>query len=258
MTSPRNPNQIPSMNSRYTHITALTCALFLGSAALSHAVVLISEDFSYSDGGLNGQNGGTGFSGGWTSTTDVSGGVATGNASSTRNFASSLGISGDIWVSFDWGYTTAPTENGSFGGLTFYAGGDEKQLIGNTWPGSGHDQWGTNGATLSLVSNVGMKTGVAKITLGGAGANNDMIQVWVGATGSPVDVSGAALLTATGRDLENLDAIRINGQDFGGNPGQGFDNLLIGTTMADVDAVPEPSAALLGGLGLFGLFRRRR
>jgi len=248
------------MKIKNTHLAALACVSLIASAAMSQAAVIISEDFSYSNGSLNSQNGGTGFSGAWTSSTNVSGGVATGNAGSTRNFSASLGTMGTIWVSFDWGYTSTPTQAASFGGLTFYAAGNEKQLIGNTWPDpASHSVWGTNGTSVSSESSVGgMKTGVAKITLGGAGANNDMIEVWVGATGSPVDVSGAALLTATGRDLENLDSIRINGQDFVGDPGQSFDNLLIGTTMLDVDAIPEPSAALLGGLGLLALLRRRR
>lgn len=212
-----------------------------GTDSPLQGAVIVAEDFSYANGGLNGQNGGTGFSGGWSSSTNVSDGVATGNSGSTRTFASSLGTTGTIWVSFDWGYTSAPTENLSFGGLTFYSGTNERQLIGNVWPVSGHDKWGTNGATLSLVSSVGMKTCVAKITLGGAGANNDMIQVWVGGAGSPVDVSGTALLMASGRDLENLDGIRINGRDFGGDPGQAFDNLLIGKTAADVDATDSIS-----------------
>lgn len=240
-----------------TPLTALTCAALLGSAALSQAAVIVSENFTYADGALNGQSGGTGFSNAWTSTTNVVGGVATGNAGSTRSFtATPFASSGTLWVSFDWGYASAPTESGSYGGLTFYNGGSEKQLIGNTWPGTGHDKWGTNGATISLVSSVGVKTGVAKITLG-AGATS-MIEVWVGATGSPVDVSGPALLTATGRELAGVDGIRILGQDFGGDPGQSIDNLVIGTTMGDVPAIPEPSTALLGALGMLALLRRKR
>lgn len=37
-----------------------------------------------------------------------------------------------------------------------------------------------------------------------------------------------------------------------------FDDFRIGTTYADMSAVPEPSVSLLGGLGLLGLLRRRR
>jgi hypothetical protein len=99
-----------------------------------------------------------------------------------------------------------------------------------------------------------MKTAVAKLDLG-AGT----VSLWLGATGSPVDVSGTAVATASGLNLANLQGIRINGADFGGTGvAQSFDNLIIGTTMFDVDAIPEPSSALLGGLGLLALLRRRR
>jgi autotransporter-associated beta strand protein len=68
-------------------LAALTWASILGSAALSRADVIVSEDFSYADGGVNGQTGGTGFSNAWTSSTDVTDGVSTGNSASTRSLA---------------------------------------------------------------------------------------------------------------------------------------------------------------------------
>jgi hypothetical protein len=242
----------------------LTCVSLLASAAMSNAAVIIADNFSYADGGLGGQNGGTGFgSNVWfQTTTNVSGGVAggTGDSSARRNFAASLGTTGTIWVSFDWGNSAKPTENGSYGGLTFYetqADSDANQrfLIGNTWPGSGHDVWRLTNATPTVELNyTGMKTAVAKLDLG-AGT----VSLWLGATGSPVDVSGTAVATASGLNLANLQGIRINGADFGGTGvAQSFDNLIIGTTMFDVDAIPEPSSALLGGLGLLALLRRRR
>ena len=97
-----------------------------------------------------------------------------------------------------------------------------------------------------------MKTAVARITLGASTAD-DTLELWVGATGSPVNVSGAAMVTGNSLELGDVDRIRIMG-----NNAQTFDNLVIGTTMADVDAIPEPSAALLGGLGMLALLRRRR
>jgi hypothetical protein len=161
-------------------------------------------------------------------------------------------------VSFDWGNSAKPTEDGSYGGLTFYIGESEKFLIGNTWPTVGHDKWSMNGVSPTMELNYsGMKTAVARITLG-AGATST-VDLWVGATDSPVDVSGAALASVTGRELAGVDGIRINGNDFGGGGNnQSFDNLLIGTTVADVDAIPEPSAAFLGGLGMLCLLPRRR
>ena len=93
-----------------------------------------------------------------------------------------------------------------------------------------------NGASATTEPNHGgMKTGVAKITLGAG--ETSTVELWVGPTGSPVDVSAAPMATATGRDLDGVDSIRIMGSSFDANINQSFDNLLIGTTVADVDAI---------------------
>jgi hypothetical protein len=246
------------MKKKTNPLAALTCASLLVSAALSQGAIIIAEDFSYGNGGLAGNNGGTGFSQAWQTTgLNVSTGVATGNESARRDFNDNeFGSAGTIWLSFDFGFSGAPAENGSYGGLTFYTNGSENFLIGNTWPTVGHNYWGMNGASVSSESIVGMKTAVARIQLG-TGASS-IVDLWVGATGSPVDVSGPALLTSTGRDLDGVNGIRINGQDFVNGTSQSFDNLIIATTMGEVDAIPEPSATLLGGLGMLALLRRRR
>lgn len=226
------------MKVKNTRLALLSCAAFL--VLPSQATLLVSEDFSYADGGLSGQNGGAGFSGAWTSSTNVTGGVVTGNSPSSRSLSTPFPSSGTIWISFDWGNSTKPSENGSYGGLTFFIGGGEKFLIGNTWPGAGHDVWQMNSAPQTSVPNYpSMQTAVAKITLGeGAGSN---VELWVGPVGSPVDVSGPPLSTVTGRELAGVDGLRINGADFGGSGNaQSFDNLLIGTTVSDVDATDAP------------------
>lgn len=238
------------------NLAALACASLLGSAALSQADVIVSEDFnSYADGALAGAGGGAGFSNAWSSGVNVGGGVVGGNAPSTRSFTTTpFGNTGTLWVSFDWGFDSAPSENASYGGLTFYAGvgagggtydnTTERFLIGNTWPAPAtHGVWRMSGGGTTAELNYGMKTAVAKITLG-AGATST-VELWVGPTGSPVDVSGAALATVTNANLEGVDGIRIMGTDFGpgfggGGPNQAFDNLLIGTTIADVDATDTP------------------
>jgi hypothetical protein len=244
------------------YLATRICASLLASAALSHAAIIVSEDFNYADGSLNGQNGGTGFSGSWSSTTNVTGGVAVGTEPSFRSFSTVFADSGTIWISFDWGYSAKPSEGNSYGGLTFYEGGfgpgTERFLIGNTWPGSGHDLWQMNGnssPTVELNYPV-MQTGVAKITLGTG--SNSTVELWVGPTGSPVDVTGPAMATATGRDLAGVDGIRINGHDFGFSNPQSFDNLIIGTSITDIDAIPEPSTALLSGLTMLAILRRKR
>ncbi len=221
--------------------TALTFASLLGLASLLQASVLVSEDFSYTNGALSGKNGGTGFSNAWSNSGfNVAAGVASADTEALRSFtAHTFGNSGTIWISYDWGYAAKPSENSSYGGLTFFAGGSERFLIGNPWPGSGHDKWQMNGSSQSSEINYGgMKTAVAKITLG-AGATST-VELWVGPTGSPVNVSGAPIATATGRNLEGVDGIRIGGNDFGADNPQSFDHLLIGTTAADVDATSPP------------------
>ena len=223
----------------------ITCSSLLGSASVSQADVIVSEDFTYADGALSGASGGTGFSGGWSSSDNVAGGVSTGADPSTRSLSAPFPSSGILWVSFDWAYATQPSEANSYGGLTFYMGGSEKFLIGNTWPVVGHDLWRMNGSGSTGVTNYGsMKTGVAKITLG-EGATST-VELWVGPAGSPVDVSGPALATASDRELAGVDGIRIGGGDFGSSNPQSFDNLLIGTTVADVDASDIPPLVALG------------
>jgi len=259
------------MKPKNTHLAALTFASLIGSAALSQATVLWQLDFnSYADGTVLTTGNpavGPGFPGNWfagSGTVTVTGGVAQGSGSVHADlgntFSATVGSTGTLWVSFDWGHDTSTAS--TFGGLTFFNhvwdGGSvfsEKGLIGNTWDQA---NWSLNQGDMSSadgiqtsISSIGMKTGVVRITLGGSG--NSIIDLWVAATGSPVDVSGTPMATSTGLNFSEANNIRI----MGGND-QKFDNLIIGTTMASVGAIPEPSAALLGGLGLLCLLRRRR
>ena len=167
------------------NLAVVALASLLGSAALSQAAVIISESFTYADGGLNGQNGGTGFSNAWTSSVNVGSGLVGGNAPSTRSFTgNTFSNSGTLWVSFDWGYSSTPTQDGSYGGLTFYAGASERFLIGNTWPNPlSHDMWRMSNGGNTSIANVGMKTGVAKITLGTGSTST--VELWVGSVGTP-------------------------------------------------------------------------
>lgn len=83
---------------------ALTCTSLLGSAVLSRAEVIASEDFTYADGALTGKDGGKGFNNAWSSTVNVTGGVPTGNDASTRSLATPFPSNGTPWASFDWGF----------------------------------------------------------------------------------------------------------------------------------------------------------
>lgn len=236
------------MKLKNTHFVALSCAAFLGSTTLSQAGVLVSEDFSYGDGGLNGQNGGTGFGGNvwFAANSSVSGGVAVGgqggwDQAQKRNFAATLGDSAGatatVWVRFDWGHSAQVGAGSGYGGLTFYTGtsdgGSENFLFGNPWSGTAIDgEWnisGGSGDRNTGISSFGMKSGVAKFDLG-AGT----VSLWVGAAGSTIDVSAPADASVSGVSLAGIQGIRING--YNGSASQSFDNLIIGTTLADVNA----------------------
>lgn len=239
-----------------TPLTALTCAALLGSAAPSQAAVIWHQNFNgYADGtelNTGGNTTPTGFGGNWYSGSGqitVNGGVAQGSGYSFADLNNTLGnttvgSTGTLWLAFDWQHVSSNTGD-VWGGLTFYEGNStEKGKIGNDW---NNPNWSGTG-----VSNIGMKTGVAKITLSDVGT--ETVQLWVGAVGpGAIDVGVAAMQTITGWELSSVNNIRILG-----NNDQQFDNFVIATTMAEVGAIPEPGAALLGGLGMLALLRRKR
>jgi autotransporter-associated beta strand protein len=226
---------------------ALTCAALLGYAAAAQAGVIIQDHFDYANGGLGGRGGGIGFGiNVWFhSNSSVSDGVAVGggHSSAKRNFATSLGTTGTVWVRFDWGNSEAPAANHSYGGLTFYNGtsdgGTESFLIGNPWTSApASAQWnissGSGSPNTATPNHPSMKSGVAKLDLS-AGT----VRLWVGAPGTTMDVSETPDAEVSGLNLANIQGIRING--FSGNSAsQSFDNLTIGSAMADVDAIDGP------------------
>jgi hypothetical protein len=238
----------------------LTCVSLLASAAMSNAAVLWSNTFDGDNADVQYDSVGPGWPGNFfdqqgaavsiTSGVMTTTGFAAIKADTNTTFSATVGPTGTIWLSFDWGQVTAQS---SWGGIAFFKNAnDEISEIGKIGNTDNAGFWNTGNATpTSTVSTQGMQTGVARIVLGGAG--NSTVDLWVGATGSPVNVSGAALATATNMNLSDTRYFRFMGGDA-----QTLDNFVVGTTMFDVDAIPEPSSALLGGLGLLALLRRRR
>lgn len=120
---------------------------------------------------------------------------------------------------------------------------------------------GLNYPTSSLTLGNGVHLIIGKLDFNVSGSN-DSITLWV----NPTDVSGGEgsltpYLTVGGVNLTStgLNTIRpFAGQtsDTFNAVNGNFDEIRVGSSFASV--IPEPSTALLGGLGLLALLRRRR
>lgn len=138
---------------------------------------------------------------------------------------------------------------------------NEWSLIPN---GSGNDR---TLVTQSGVPYNNLEWVVIKINHNGVGVDDDAF-MWLSPNPGAEPLEGTANVTYLGSvkgdgslDYSELTYLRqFIGDNSGGRPaGQlAIDEFRIGTTFADMSAVPEPSVALLGGLSLLGLLRRRR
>lgn len=143
------------------------------------------------------------------------------------------GTNGDAARAFDIGIT----ENGALDGNEFGFGVNDNYGVGTS------QELGSANASVNLF--------VVKFDLSAAAAS-DSVTVWLNPTlGGVGDPSGG--VTATGKDLV-WDTLMLS--DYDGNSAS-WDEIRWGTDFNSV-TVPEPGAALLGGLGVLSLLRRRR
>jgi hypothetical protein len=234
--------------------TAAVICLLLIAAPKAGAAILASDDFSAAGSG-------TGWAAGSAWGTTVAGGISTwGNTN--RNFAAPIdpNAHGKIYIAFDYAQT-APGDGSQWGGGAFFegqnAGGDETFFVGN--PGQ------FNNIGLDLKQGGTLDSGVAhnatthriitEIDLT-AGGTNATYKIWVDSN----NVSAPTAMTSITNDPFDApwQSLRLGGD---GATTSTTDNLVIGTTFAEVGLVPEPATlGLLGVLGLmqFGVPRRRR
>jgi hypothetical protein len=103
-------------------------------------------------------------------------------------------------------------------------------------------------------NNSGVNLFVAKFVFSTT-TNADSVTVWQNPdlTGSG-DLTGGTTLTGFDMAFDRISMAAFNG------PATSWDEVRIGTSVDDIRlvVVPEPSAALLGGLGVLALLRRRR
>ena len=249
-------------------------AMLIGSNVPAALIAFDSFEYDAGTDNLNGKNGGFGFTAGWSGTAGVQEVRTPGSnypnlftlgnkafiSASNQNFrtltSGNVGA-GDstVWISFIG--QRVGVNNIRFFGLSFYEGdvntsANERFTIGENSNNS-NDQWGahfTSAGTPRLdVAGTSVTTEsllLARIDYHSAA--NDDFYLWVNpdlSAGEPT--TGTAGASSVG--LQNLAFDRLSiraGTLNGGNIGEAnYDEIRIGSTFADLLAVPEPSSLLL-------------
>ena len=160
------------------------------------------------------------------------------------------------------------TNENYYAGLQLWEGGNERLGVGNAWGPYAYSAFATAGSDVDLhsaMSETGQvwqlvrasdtTTLVFKVEYVNGG--NDNISVWLNPDlGLSEAAQNSALLT-TFQANATFDEVRL--REGGGGSGWTFSNIAIATSGTDTGFfIPEASSALLGGLGVLVLTRRRR
>lgn len=168
--------------------------------------------------------------------------------------------------------SNSTTEN-YYAGMSFYDGGAENLGVGNGWDPYAYSAFNTAGGNVDLksatpesgeiyqlVRSTDITTIVLRVDFNSLA--NDNITVWLNPNLSLTEAAQSASLTTNFFANATFNNIYLREGDDGklvnNAAGWNFSNIAIAETFSEIAAVPEPSAALLGSLGLIGLLRRRR
>jgi hypothetical protein len=228
-----------------TFIVGAMCSIAMLLCATANATLIASENFDYTDGGLNGENGGSGWASAWTGNRLVENGETVGNnLTSFRQLADTIAHNdGDrVYISFDISADFVPAND--FSGVSFYNDSSEELFFGMTF---NTDAYGINWSGLSNGENGPTPSSMLDRLVGEIifGAVNTTVNLFVNPTSSlttPVDTNTFATSTLGG----SWNTVRI-----AGNVSNRVDNLSIGSTLQDVMNVSAPTSV---GLLIFATF----
>jgi hypothetical protein len=289
-----NIKYITSIGKRSLSAVAMLGSLLVVPQAAESAVIA-RDNFSYSVGELNGQNGGTGWSGAWAGVATVTEVVDPGvplsysspglgvnggnralevdaNAGNNNNAASrtlaSAQSADTIYVSF-LVRTSGVFSGNDFGVFWFdnVATGSHTGApnIGIKSDGSGTLDFMSRLAlgqevysTASVAETSYLVVGRLTKSIAGPGNNYDRFSLWVNPTAGDMNTPDATAVL--GASVSSFSTVGIRTANL--DPGDRilFDHFMLSTTFNEAVGIPEPASfILLGGAGaLLALFGRRR
>lgn len=265
-----NPN---NTTARHFPLGSLMLASALTVTPAAHGAVIATEDFAYSDGALAGNNGGTGtWNGAWANNTGVGpfGTVSGGKyftGANTMNSARPITVTASTNPIY---FSATFTKTSATAGYAFWLQlGVSDAVAGNDTVriGLANDKFSARirqgtvelGDQIGEGGDTGTYTVGATVTIVGkleydVSGTNERLSIWVNPTGVETAAITSSVLGDVGWTTPTHAHIRNVLLDANA---ASMDNLKIGDSWSSV-AIPEPSAALLGGLGLLALLRRRR
>lgn len=158
---------------------------------------------------------------------------------------------------------------GYYAAFQLFEGDSERLGVGNAWGPHAYSAFATSigdvdlnsanpdpGFTFQIVRNTDLTTLLFKVDFQPGG--DDLITVWLDPDLALPEGAQDPLLTTSFAANATFDNIRL--RHGGGGDGWTFSNILIADsgTAPGFFAIPEPSSALLGALGLLATLRRRR
>ena len=256
------------MKLKILSLTTLICISPLASAA-----IIGFDDFSYTNGSINGRTGGTNWNAvGGTSDWGTSGSAIVGgqletsnNVGAFREYGGNENASG-ISTGQVFFRVTATTNSGTipnYFGISSFTNGSERAYFGRLYAGNfGVERSGAGSANSATAVSPAANT--VYTFVGVQDFTNQKLTFFLNPTGSDFYLPSGVTSSTTSVPYTSgfgSTQIRLQAGDQGPIPPSVlWDNITVGTSPSDVglSAVPEPSALMLGLLGLIGVCRRKR